>query len=342
MRTSDEEIFDEAMERGALLLRVQAGLAADVLRAWRPFRQRLVAVTESALSRIATRGDRTLDLRSFEELLRRQERVINRGFGAVRKLFTPALEDLAVREGRWVIETLSSATPNFDFEELPKDTLRRIARTRPMQGRHLREWYQTLRVDTKQAVREAVRQGVQQGQTVRAIVGRLTSRTGGVLNASSRHLETMVHTAVQSTSAQVRKTVYAEHKDAIESEYWSAALDTRTCPACASLDSREWPHAKGPYPPAHPRCRCARLPRIKGAAAGERASRDGPVPGDTTFSQWLERQSVDQQNAILGKGRAELFRAGKLGDLDPAIMLDANNRPLPLKDLLTKMERQNT
>lgn len=38
----------------------------------------------------------------------------------------------------------------------------------------------------------------------------------------------------------------------------------------------------------------------------------GPAPGDRTFGPWLKRQSVRTQNDILGRGKAELYRRGKV------------------------------
>lgn len=59
------------------------------------------------------------------------------------------------------------------------------------------------------------------------------------------------------------------------------------------------------------------LPRgTKGAydkwARGEIRNRVGPVPADTTYNEWLRRQSVAFQEDTLGITKAKLFRDGKL------------------------------
>lgn len=38
---------------------------------------------------------------------------------------------------------------------------------------------------------------------------------------------------------------------------------------------------------------------------------DGQVPADTTYSQWLAKQSAERQEQVLGPERYELYRAGK-------------------------------
>ena len=41
---------------------------------------------------------------------------------------------------------------------------------------------------------------------------------------------------------------------------------------------------------------------------------DGQVPEDITYQTWLEKQSADRQDEILGKTKAKLFRAGETVD----------------------------
>lgn len=45
---------------------------------------------------------------------------------------------------------------------------------------------------------------------------------------------------------------------------------------------------------------------------GTRASMDGQVPADTTYGQWLSRQSAARQDEILGPERGKLLRSGRV------------------------------
>jgi SPP1 gp7 family putative phage head morphogenesis protein len=64
-----------------------------------------------------------------------------------------------------------------------------------------------------------------------------------------------------------------------------------------------------------------------------RASMDGEVPRALTFDEWLSTKSKAFQDEMLGPGRAELWRSGKLTLTE---LLDQNGRPLPLEVLKRK------
>ncbi|MDE3987769.1 phage head morphogenesis protein, partial [Glaesserella parasuis] len=97
-----------------------------------------------------------------------------------------------------------------------------------------------------------------------------------------------------------------------------------------------------PYqrPPLHPRCRSILQLVTKswkelGIDAEEmpsstRASQDGPVSEQINYENWLKSKSPEQQDQVLGKGKADLWRRGVITFAD---MLDQSGRPLTLKDL---------
>ena len=43
-----------------------------------------------------------------------------------------------------------------------------------------------------------------------------------------------------------------------------------------------------------------------------RAARGGPVKSGTAFQTWFENQSAQAQDEQFGKGKAAMFRAGKI------------------------------
>ncbi|WP_327078137.1 colicin D domain-containing protein, partial [Glaesserella parasuis] len=61
-----------------------------------------------------------------------------------------------------------------------------------------------------------------------------------------------------------------------------------------------------------------------------RASQDGPVSEQINYENWLKSKSPGQQDQVLGKGKADLWRRGVITFAD---MLDQSGRPLTLKDL---------
>ncbi|UZV57178.1 hypothetical protein [Pasteurella multocida] len=61
-----------------------------------------------------------------------------------------------------------------------------------------------------------------------------------------------------------------------------------------------------------------------------RASMDGQVKANITYEDWLKNKTKAQQDEILGKGKADLWRNGVITFRD---MLDQSGRPLTLKEL---------
>ena len=54
------------------------------------------------------------------------------------------------------------------------------------------------------------------------------------------------------------------------------------------------------------------------------------MPASTNFEEWLGSQSVADQNVVLGRAKAEAWRAGKLDLRD---MLGRDLQPLTLAEL---------
>lgn len=122
---------------------------------------------------------------------------------------------------------------------------------------------------------------------------------------------------------------------------------------CMALDGQAWnldgEKLKGTKveftaAPLHMGCRCVLSPIPKTFKeiglnipepddTGQRASKDGPVPGDMTFQAFLSRQSPAFVENVLGKRRAELFLAGKLTVRD---LVSGTGRELTLDELKTR------
>ena len=81
-------------------------------------------------------------------------------------------------------------------------------------------------------------------------------------------------------------------------------------------------------------CRCLLIPQVfDSPPSGQRASADGLISARTTFTEWLERQPAEKVEDVLGKGRADLFRSGKI---TLAQLTNGAGRPLTLDQLRTK------
>ncbi|MDY0626702.1 phage head morphogenesis protein, partial [Pasteurella multocida] len=173
---------------------------------------------------------------------------------------------------------------------------------------------------------------------------------------SRRSAETLVRTAVMKVNDEAHKLLRDENMDIIKGEQHISTLDTRTSEVCRARDGLVWDlnqkpvgDHKVPYqrPPLHPNCRSTLRLIMKSwrelgfdvdeIPESTRASMDGQVKANITYEDWLKNKTKAQQDEILGKGKAELWRNGVITFRD---MLDQSGRPLTLADLRAKFNIQ--
>lgn len=214
------------------------------------------------------------------------------------------------------------------------------AMARPFQGKLLSEWIDNLEEQRAIRVRDAIRIGFVENATNDEIIKKIrgTRANGyedGIIQIDRRNAEAVVRTAVQHTAGFVRDRFHEANSDILESVQWSSTLDTRTSEICRVRDGLEYeavshkpvghhvPWLGGPGR-AHWQCRSCSVPVVKGWGdlgsdvdvagfdGGTRASMDGQVAEETTYAQWLEKQSAARQDQVLGASRGKLLREGGL------------------------------
>lgn len=198
---------------------------------------------------------------------------------------------------------------------------------RPFQGKLLNEWFTELESSTFRTLRDAIRLGYTEGRTTDQMVRTLrgTKAQGykdGVLETTRRQAEAVVRTAVAHTVNHSREIYYGENPDLIKGVQWVSTLDSRTTLICMARDGIVYPVKKGPRPPAHVNCRSTTTPVTKSwreigididdAPPGTRASMDGQVAADQTYSEWLRKKPAAFQDDVLGVAKGKLFRDGGL------------------------------
>lgn len=250
---------------------------------------------------------------------------INRAvYSDFRESLNTELEQFAEYEATWQQDNLEKILPTgISFERVAIPQVYAAAVARPFQSRLLSEWYETIEESAKVRIRDAVRLGVIQSETTGQIVKRIRGTRAnaykdGLIEISRKDAQTIVLTAVAHTQDVAKNAVYQANADLIDYEMWNATLDTRVCPQCAELDGKRFELGKGPRPPLHMRDRCVRIPVLKSwrdlgfdvdeLPPSTRASMDGQVPADMTYSAWLKKQSASIQDEVLGKERGRLYR----------------------------------
>lgn len=212
-----------------------------------------------------------------------------------------------------------------------------------IQGAPSADWWERQSSNMTWQFAAAVRQGIAQGQTNEQIVARLAQS----MPTTRNNIRSLVHTSVQTVANAARSAAFEAFEDVAAGEVWVATLDPHTCIICAARDGRVYslgdhepldggPPWNGGPGAIHWGCRCVAsiklrdIPGMPKVPVGTRASSRGPVKGNTDFAEYLDRMGTQFQNDVLGPGRADLWRRGKL-TLEQ--LLDLSGNPMSLAEL---------
>jgi len=254
-------------------------------------------------------------------------KIIKNGFVKAYDGFKNDLVKISDSEALYQVNMINRLSPVQLEMVLPSATLIDQVVNKPMLGRPLRHWFRDLGGDLGERVSAQINIGLAEGETVGQMVRRIRGTralnyTDGVIATNARNTKTIVRTAVNNAVTQARETVYRRNEDVVKGVRYVATLDSRTTVICADLDGQVFNIDEGPRPPQHHQCRSSTSPVIKSwremginlkeAPAGTRASLNGAVPAKTTYPEWLKKQPIAIQNEVLGKGKARLFRRGKV------------------------------
>jgi SPP1 gp7 family putative phage head morphogenesis protein len=255
-------------------------------------------------------------------------------------------KDLAQSEANYVKDEINRITTVDLFSSMPTaNQLAKLADETMIQGAPNKDWWARQSADMYFRFSSAIRMGYGSGEPIGAIVERIRSQ----MAIGKRNAEALVRTAVHTVSSGARELMYEENKSVIKGKLYVAVLDNRTSISCIAydgsfydMDNRPLGKTTLPYRdlPAHWNCRSMYIPVLKSAKElglnipdmpkSTRSSMDGQVPEDTTFKTFLEGKSKEFQNEVLGKGKAELWREGKITLVQ---LIDQTGNPIPLRDL---------
>lgn len=172
----------------------------------------------------------------------------------------------------------------------------------------------------------------------------------GIMPLAKRNAAAIVQTSVATVAAAARRATLELNDDVTDGFMQVSTLDSHTSDVCIAYSGASWNWEYEPINgndlpwlggvPRHWNCRSMEIALMKSLRdmgidmddpePTERASSAGPISAKTTFDQFLTAMGPDFQNETLGKGRAELFRAGKLKGRD---LVDMSGRPLKLEQL---------
>ncbi|WP_342049886.1 MULTISPECIES: phage minor head protein [unclassified Cupriavidus] len=296
----------------------------------------------------------------LNRLLEDIREVVAERYGDLQTTLFDDLKDLAKQESQWVLSSVNNAVGVDVMRTLaPSATLRALVDTGLFQGAPLGDWLARQSADTAFRFANEIRTGVAAGETNGQIVSRIggSTRRGltGVVETSRRNAEALVRTATQTVSAKARDLTWNANQDIVKGKQQISTLDSRTSDICIAYAGASWDLKnkpingnKLPYNggvPRHWNCRSTEIPLLKSFrelgmdvedfTPTTRASMDGQVAADLSFADFLSGKSKAFQDEVLGKGKADLWRSGKITLQQ---LLDQRGNPLTLAQL---QERAN-
>ncbi len=197
--------------------------------------------------------------------------------------------------------------------------------------------FRGIAVDQAERFSQVVRNGLLTGEATPKIASRLigqlqfgekakTSRqliaAGGELTAvANNQIMALVRTSINQVANAASQQVYESNQDITKKYRYIATLDTRTSARCRALDGRQFEYGKGPTPPQHFSCRSTTVPIVdyeqlgkdlgikdlEPPPSGKRSASGGMVPSDTTYGEWLKKQTRSVQEDVLGKDKVVYF-----------------------------------
>ncbi len=199
--------------------------------------------------------------------------------------------------------------------------------------------FRGIAVDQAERFSQVVRQGLLTGEPTPAIAKRLIGSlqfgeeaktvkqliaAGGQATAvADNQVIALIRTSINQVANTASQQVYEANQDITPRYRYVATLDTRTSAICRALDGKEFEYGKGPVPPQHFNCRSTTVPIIDPdilppSTTATRASKDGQVPIDQSYGEWLSKQPRSIQADALGPGKVAYFNrlAKKYGPRD--------------------------
>lgn len=282
------------------------------------------------------RGRQFLEHRRARFLIEAVKQIVRSGSVKARDALLSEAKALAAIEGKW-LESNGRDLLGVQWRT-PAPSLVEAAITRqPMLGRPFGEWFEDwVPRATESRIVARVRAGALAGestpQIVRSLQGTMArGYADGAMAFARRTVTMLTRTTLTHTSAQARDLTFRRNADVVGKVRFVATLDLRTSLICADRDGQVY-SVDEPYekPPLHPHCRSTLQPVI-GPQIGFRAALGGRVDARTRYVEWIKTRSAAEQNLVLGKRKAEAWRAGRLS-IDE--MVDATlNRVRPNYEL---------
>lgn len=336
--TMSETLESLLTDRKILLFRYDANLRKAIFK-------KLTTLQKKLLTRLSAAGIESISKSELNKLLKDIKVLIEDAYSDVNAYSNEELNSLLPIETAAITKIYNDSVKFDLFNTVPEKTIKAAKNADIIAGTPLKDWWDKQGNDLAFKFSALITQGMIDGKQT----SKLITETKELLGSSRRGAETLVRTAVMKVHDKAQELFRDENLDLLKGEKHLSTLDTRTSEVCRVRDGLAWDLDKKPIgdhsvpyarPPLHPNCRSTLILITKswkelGLDVDEipestRASMDGQVKASLTYEDWLKNKTLEQQDAILGKGKADLWRRGVITFAD---MLDQSGRPLTLKSL---------
>ena len=284
----------------------------------------LSALERDIVTRLLSEDLTTFSRTRLEAMLAQVRGMVDVSHAQIQNDLNIELENFTQLDVDFEAGSLQTVAVGYDVVRPTIEQVHTTAVARPFRGRHLREWYSSLRQSQKTILNEQIRLGYLAGESTDRIVRRLQGTVSknnqdGAFGKTRRDVAGVVRTAVNHLSNHASEAVYEKNRDLIKGVQYLATLDGRTTLRCASLDLKVFPVGSGPRPPQHFGCRSTTAPitrsgrNIPGLPEETRASMDGQVPAKQNYEEFLRKRPAGFQDQVLNSdAKGRLFREGGL------------------------------
>jgi SPP1 gp7 family putative phage head morphogenesis protein len=277
----------------------------------------------------------------FNEKLKSVRKIIDDYYAEVADMTAKDLAGLSESEASFIQNTVNELVDEEIFQSISKKEADGISLKALIQGALLASWFAKLSADAYFRVSTQMRIGYGSGD--KTVIDKVESQ----LKTNKSSTLTIVSNSIRTVASVAREEVYKKNYSVLKGKLYVAVLDNRTSLQCIAYDGSVYdmdnkPIGKESLPyrdlPAHFNCRSMYIPILKSfkeiglpeIPKSTRSSMDGQVPEDMNFKDFLEKKGKAFQDEVLGKGKAQLWRDGKITLQQ---LLDQSGNPIPLKEL---------
>lgn len=342
---ANQALVDKAILHTLDVLRFDAGERKAILKMLKQAEYNLIRMYEHANLTSFSRSR----LKAFQKTV---EAYIESIYGEITVQSREALRGVAKATGKSSVTQVNAVIgAELAVVYIAPATLSALADSTLIEGAPSAVWWGRQSKALTRKFMDVIRMSMVEGLGTAAISKRVREQ---VFPWNRRAADAITRSSVLAVSNAVRYRSYELNSSLIKGVKALVTLDNRTTRLCMSRSGMAWNLSDGTPmtedtdiafpgpPPWHWSCRTTLTPvlkaydelsKTKGATLPPRmqSSMDGQVPGDLTYEQWLKTKDDAFQKKVLGTGRYELWKQGKLTLRD---LVDQTGRELTLAQLL--------